>query len=218
MLRRRILSGFYPAGSPLSLRTLAEDLNVSPTPVRDALVELEHEGLIQRLPNRSVVIAEVTFSDMCDAFTLRYHLMDLLSELAVKNLTENHLSDLRKIIADVDLAGTHGEVALLDERFHETLNAAAGNALLKRCLENARAIVKKIWQDERGMESEASRRQRAENLTEIVDAIERKDIEACRKALQDHLMGFVDSVRDALLAVDREGSRERRQHRADGTP
>ena len=70
-LRRRILDGSYPGGRPLRQDALAEEFRISRIPVREALLQLEAEGLVRILPHRGAIVSELSIEEIEDIFELR---------------------------------------------------------------------------------------------------------------------------------------------------
>ena len=67
-LRRRVLDGVYPGGHPLRQDALAAELGISRIPLREALVQLESEGLVKILPHRGAVVAEASADEIAELF------------------------------------------------------------------------------------------------------------------------------------------------------
>ena len=140
LLREQILAGEVPAGTRLLEVALAEKLRISRTPVRDALARLAEEGLLDRVRGGGFVVRTFTFDDVVDAIELRGVLEGTAARLAAERGTEaSRLRDLRKVVAEFDLAfdeggGTVGfaDYAALNARFHELLWALAGSAIVAR--------------------------------------------------------------------------------------
>src|SRR6478672_13809392 len=90
-LRERILRGDYPDGEPLRQDALADELGVSRIPVREALRQLEAEGLVTFNPHRGAVVSSMSLDEIMELFELRADIeCDLLAR-AVPLMTEEHL-------------------------------------------------------------------------------------------------------------------------------
>src|ERR1700689_3985670 len=127
-----IISGQRTPGTMYSVPTLAEDLGVSTTPVREALLELARNGLIEPIRNRGFRVLEPTLEELSELFEVRELLevraAELLARRAPKKL--GRLGRLADGVRDADEAdGVHGYLEA-DRRFHHAFIAAAGNALL----------------------------------------------------------------------------------------
>lgn len=132
-LRRRIITGEMAPGSEMSELELAETLDMSKTPVREALGRLALEGLVEAFPRRGYRVSSVTLKDMNDLFAVRAMLEGTAAALAAVNLTEDELSRLDAL---ADASYVQGEDASIqtfvkaNEDFHLAIAAAARNPRL----------------------------------------------------------------------------------------
>src|SRR6266542_377987 len=96
-IRDAILNGKLPAGSRLDQNQIANDLNVSLVPVREALKKLEGEGFVQIIPRRGAFVAESSLEDMEDLYFARGMLEGQAAYHAAKNLTDADLAKLDQL-------------------------------------------------------------------------------------------------------------------------
>ena len=108
-LRERILDGFYPEGFQLRQDALAADLGVSRIPVREALTQLEAEGLVRIEPHRGAVVSELSLDDIEDLFALRAWLEPRLLRHSAPRLTSADHDALQKLLVE------YGEVMHTDD-------------------------------------------------------------------------------------------------------
>src|ERR1051325_1024792 len=94
-LRERIVSGELEAGAPLRQNTLAKELSVSPIPIREALLQLEAEGLAVSKPHHGSVVASLSLEDITEVFELRTYLEVPLLRKAVSHMTARTLSEAK---------------------------------------------------------------------------------------------------------------------------
>jgi DNA-binding GntR family transcriptional regulator len=131
-LREHILRGDYPEGSPLRQDALAAELGVSRIPVREALRQLEVEGLVTFSPHAGAVVSTLSLDEIVELFQLRSMLESELMRKAVPNLTNEVLDRAYTILEAYDAAFETGDVAewgALNWEFHSTLLAAANQPL-----------------------------------------------------------------------------------------
>jgi DNA-binding GntR family transcriptional regulator len=127
-LRKRILRGEYAEGSPLRQDALATDLGVSRIPVREALRQLEVEGLVTFSPHAGAVVSTLSLDEIVELFELRAMLEADLMLRAVPNLTQDDLDRADTILEAYDAAFESGDVSewgALNWEFHSTLLSAA---------------------------------------------------------------------------------------------
>jgi DNA-binding GntR family transcriptional regulator len=133
-VKRRILSNEYLGGFQILEERLCEELGMSRTPLREALVRLQQEGLVEILPRRGVRVLPLTATDIGDI----YEVLSALELLAARRLAEMPDNDaqVRRLQAEVDAmrrALDENDLnawAMADERFHRVLVDECGNARL----------------------------------------------------------------------------------------
>jgi len=135
LLREAIISGKLPLGSHLGEIELSNQMAVSRIPIREALRQLEQEGLVQRHPNRGCFVIDFTEQDVLEVFSLRAMLESMAFQWAIPNLTAADLERLRQIIEQQEAAiqrKDYDDLARLDMKFHEyTCTKANHTRLLK---------------------------------------------------------------------------------------
>jgi DNA-binding GntR family transcriptional regulator len=131
-LRERILRGDYPEGTPLRQDALATELGVSRIPVREALRQLEVEGLVTFSPHVGAIVSTLSLDEIGELFELRAVLESELLKRAMPNLTNEVLERAESVLDAYDAALERGDVAAWGEliwEFHSTLLAAAQRPL-----------------------------------------------------------------------------------------
>jgi len=132
-LRSAILGRKLPPGRKLIVRVLAEELGLSPTPVKEALSALEREGLVVAVPHRGYFVLEPTLEDVQEIYRLREVLEGLAARLAVEESGKTLPAKLERILERQRKAAERGDIAGygdLDLSFHRTLWQAARNRRL----------------------------------------------------------------------------------------
>jgi len=94
-LRQAILTGEMEPGERLMEIQLANKLGVSRTPIREAIRKLELEGLVIMIPRKGAEVAHITVKDMRDVLEVRSALEELAATLACKNVTPEHIEELK---------------------------------------------------------------------------------------------------------------------------
>lgn len=145
----KAITGFeLPAGSPLLENTLARELRVSRTPVREALQRLEREGLVQRTASTRFAVALPSVRDIreaCDAIEV---LDTYLFQRASENLTEEQGAELDSLVTAMTAAAEADDMAAwaeADRRFHAILAAASDNQLVADLVRQVRRRVQRFW-------------------------------------------------------------------------
>ncbi len=142
-LRELLLKGAFTAGTRLAEIPLAKRLQVSRTPLRLALVALEHEGLVQEHPTRGYVVRQILRKDIFETIEIRGMLEGMAARLAVERADREFLGlgNLRRSVnaieialktIDTDTAGAFNTYIEQNQLFHQHLIALAGSQTLAR--------------------------------------------------------------------------------------
>jgi DNA-binding GntR family transcriptional regulator len=141
-IRRAIYAGKLQPKDALRELHLARELKVSQATVREALVQLEQEGLVVRVPNKQTTVTNFTREEVRERLELRVVLESLAFVEAANRMDRNHYADLCRLAAAIEDAlankGPH-ELAQADLRFHRYVWEQSGNNTLARVLVNLSA-------------------------------------------------------------------------------
>ena len=130
-----ILTGKYRPGDRLNESQIARELNISRIPVREALSQLQEQGLVQNRERRGMFVTNIGPEEVLQISSLRIILETEALRLAQKRMTPQILAALEQIVDRMDnWNGTLMEAAALDLEFHRALWNAAGNPYLERAL------------------------------------------------------------------------------------
>jgi len=143
-LRRRILHGQLEPGSRLKLEELASLLDVSHMPVREALRELEGEGLLELYPHRGAVIKGVDAQFVRNLYDVRGAIEGMLTERCAEIIDAAGIRELNALVeAHAAAATARDNVAMLDanRHMHDTINGWANNPEALRTLARGRVLV-----------------------------------------------------------------------------
>ena len=133
VIRKAILSGVLKPGTSIPERVLAQELNVSRTPVREALFVLQGEGLVHLRHNRSALVAHFSQDDLHRVYALRGLLEGFSAECAAANPDRSHIPKVDHALQrylKLSEQATPIEQAQADLEFHESILDAAGSQLL----------------------------------------------------------------------------------------
>lgn len=133
ILRSEIFSGALAAGTPLPERLLAERLQVSRTPVREALIILQSEGLVDLAPNKGASVRTITADNLVEIYTLRGLLESHAARLASVRATVEQLDgmeDAQTRLRRMHARGSAADQAVADLAFHTAVSEAADSPFL----------------------------------------------------------------------------------------
>jgi DNA-binding GntR family transcriptional regulator len=147
-VKERLLDGTFPGGALLSENELSHQLGLSRTPVRQAFVQLEAEGLLELYPKRGALVVPVAASEIEDVFEARLLVEEHCARRAA-NAGARLVADLGPLIAEQEQAVAQGApgmaaFARADRHFHRAIVHAAGNAILTRLYDALRDRQQRI--------------------------------------------------------------------------
>lgn len=136
-LQNDILNGKYQYGDNLIETRLSEELGVSRTPIREALRQLELEGLVQSIPNKGAVVKGISAQDIEDIYTIRMMIEGLAARWATEKITPAELGELREALELEEFYTLKNDTEHLmkfDSRFHEIIFRASKSKPLMQTL------------------------------------------------------------------------------------
>ncbi|CAM3745305.1 GntR-family transcriptional regulator [Bordetella sputigena] len=187
-LRKTILSGRFQPGDRLKERELMQLLDVSRTLVREALRQVEAEGLVEVMPNRGPVVAVLTYEEAEEIYEVRGILeAQICAGFALRARSE-HIQSLAATFDALAAAARRGDIeqtVTLSDTFYDTIAAGCGNQLLGNML---RQLHNRIVLLRRTSLSEPSRLpETLYELTQIFEALKTRDEAAASKAALHHV-------------------------------
>lgn len=142
-IRSAISSGVLKPGERLTERDLARRLQVSPTPVREALRQLEQEGLVVRTPTREVSVSDVPSASVAEMLLIQAALRGVAARLAAEKITDTELAEIQALLQEnheeLD-AGPAETLLTLADRFHALVDQASRNLTLVKFLDTVMAF------------------------------------------------------------------------------
>ncbi len=200
-IREKILSGEITAGQPLRQAALAEELNVSRIPVREALLQLEAEGLVAFEPHKGATATELNVEQVDELFELRAMLEADLLASSIPNLTDEELDKaqalldrLEKALGKENAANTWSE---LNSDYHNCLYSAANRPqtqdLVNTLNKNADRYIRMhlLWAG--GISKAESEH------NDILSMCRARNIEKAVEVLKQHILGSRDEIKEFLL-------------------
>jgi len=201
-LRVRIVTNAVAPGEILNEKDLMAQLAIGRSPLREVLFRLQEENLIKPLPRLGYMVTTVDIFEVRELVELRRELEGYAGSLAAKRITDGQLEDLRSIIreAETETAETQDVSNIteyFDTRFHSLLYQAAGNQKLVKVLQDLHIVMLRIWFHV-GLDAIGFAHQ-AQNLYRVLEALEQKDPEKARTAMEDHVDQYAAQVKEKFL-------------------
>lgn len=146
-IREEIIAGVFAQGEWLKLSVLAERYGLSAAPIREALNQLEGEGLVEMLPNRGARVRSVTREFVADLFEIRVALEPMMAERSAAVATEDHVRQLEEIedrLEQVFVDGTTWDMIRANQIFHRALHNIRPNQPAIDLLRQHSALVSSV--------------------------------------------------------------------------
>lgn len=198
-IREEILQGKYAKDEELKEKTIGEELGVSRTPVREALRQLELEGLVTIIPNKGAYVVGISQKDIKDIYEIRCRLEGLCAKWAAAYITKEQLDELEEnvFLSDFHVGkGNSEQVVELDNKFHEIIYAASESKELRHVLSDFHHYVQRVRRmtlAESGRASESIGEHR-----KIVEALKNHDAKMAEKLATEH-------IKNTMKNMDRYG-------------
>lgn len=197
-IRDGILNGKYKEHDELREVTIGKELGVSRTPVREALRQLELEGLVTIIPNKGAYVTGISEKDVNDILEIRFMLEGLCARWATEHITAEELDQLEEIILlsefHMKRGGTSTEqITELDGRFHMVLYEACQSRILGHVLTDFHKYV--LSARKSSMVSEERARKSIREHKQILRAIRDKDADMAEQLANEHILHVMQNIK-----------------------
>jgi DNA-binding GntR family transcriptional regulator len=204
-LRQMLVEGRIAPGAKLNERELAEGLNVSRTPLREAIKMLAAEGLVELLPNRGAIAVALTEADVLNTFEVMAGLEGQAGALAAERITPEELAEIQAMQFEMMAAYTRRDLSAyyaINARIHGAIADAAKNPVLVAVYKQVNARLQAL-RFRSNQDGEKWKRAMKEH-EKMIEALAAHDGNAMREILQQHLR----NKRDVVLEQLREATKK----------
>ncbi len=187
-LQNDILNGKYKPGDNLIETRLSEELGVSRTPIREALRQLELEGLVVSVPNKGAVVKGISYKDIEDIFTIRMLIEGLAARWAAEKATEEELAELKETVELEEFYTQKNDTTNLlrfDSKFHDIIFRASKSQPLMHTLSTFHHYVRNARNSSLAVPGRAQKS--LEEHKAILQAIIERDPEKSEKLTISHI-------------------------------
>lgn len=192
VLREAILRNVLKGGEQLRQDEIAAHLGVSRIPVREALRQLEAEGLVTFYPHRGAIVSELSHQEVQEIYEIRIPLEVIAIRLAIPHLSEHDLQHADEILEALDRETEVPKWSELNREFHSTLYAPADRRRLLALINTLRTNVERYQRIYISLMHHKPNSQREHR--QIIEACKRRDVAAAVKALESHLGNAAQSL------------------------
>lgn len=190
-LRQLIMQGEFQPGARLREEHLASTLDVSRGPIRQALAQLEREGLVLRRPNRGSIVAHLSRADLEEVYSMRLALEHVAMHWAAEQAQEEDFERMEAAVGRLAQAFSTQisvqQAAQLDLEFHDLVYAAARHERLRRAWAELRTQVYLFLLSRRYVNSADFGKHMVEQHTALIDVLRSRDTERAREAADRHV-------------------------------
>ncbi len=179
----------------LDERRLANDLGISRTPVREAMVQLEREGFVRSIPRRGIYVVRKTRAEVIELITAWAALESMAARLITEHASDAQIAKLRAMFTTFENGRLHAKLDEYSEvniEFHQTIIRMSGNSVLIDLAANLFAHMRMI---RRKTISESDRADRSiRDHMNIIKAIEARDTVRAEELVRTHALGLAEHV------------------------
>ncbi|MCQ2567290.1 MAG: GntR family transcriptional regulator [Mogibacterium sp.] len=196
-LKHKILTGEIASQTRLMEIDLSEKMNVSRTPIREAIKRLADDGLVKVEPRRGAYVANISIKDMLDVFEVREDMEGFVAKLASQRITEEQKQELKAIAEEYEEATMKPDkeaIIELDEKFHNFIVSCCNNETLTELINYVQELslrFRYLYYDDYTLYEAA-----AEQHNRIMTAINEGNGEEARREADAHVRGLKEFVYD----------------------
>lgn len=198
-IREAILNGKYKENDLLKENALATELGVSRTPVREALKQLELEGLVLLIPNKGASVIGFSKKDVKDIYEMRALLEGLCVKKAIENINDDIINELFEIL-DLNSyylsKGKMDAILELDNKYHQVIYKAANSRMISQTLSDFHHYLERMRKTTLN-DIERAQKSYIEHQ-KIANAIKEKNVEEAQRLAIEH-------INNSMLNIDKHG-------------
>jgi DNA-binding GntR family transcriptional regulator len=199
-IKQLILSGTLDSGDMLDIDRLASGLGISRTPLREALLRLEQDGLVKTIPYKGTFVAEVFKKDVEEIYQVREVLESLAVRLATSAIPDDELGEMQALFASVEAEIAEGNFELYaqsDTQFHDLITRHCGNEVLQQLLKTLADRVHRVRIFSRKQAGPHIDRSFQEHGL-VLNALLERDVDSASDLMAEHLRNAGRRIADLV--------------------
>jgi DNA-binding GntR family transcriptional regulator len=211
-LRYRIITQKLAPGELLKDKDLMEEYGIGRTPLRDIIIELQKEGLINRVPRAGTWVAPMDFAFLKQIAEIRIGLEGIAGELAAERISQEQLDQLEQILGKVAAleaeetvnaeALNNEELIRCESQFHNVIYAATKNQKLEALLKSYQGIGARFWHYLAYNREELLKQ--FESQRKMFVAIQKKDKTKCKEIMEQHIRDYMGIIDERISRIHGE--------------
>lgn len=200
ILKQRIINLEYFPGQVLNEMDIANEFNISRTPVRKVFEQLKNHKLLNIIPRFGAQVATIDFRYMKSVFEVQRELESFAAKLAAEKISEDDIAALEGILQRIeayDLEEEYKEIIIADDLFHRIVYESSGNPCLIDFLRELHMHTQRLWFY---VQSDITDKNLFfATLAKILEALKARDPDKAGQAAKEHLDRFVELIKQELL-------------------
>jgi DNA-binding GntR family transcriptional regulator len=187
-LKSRILGFKYAPGDALTELGIAEEMQVSRTPIREALRRLEHEELVQIIPRKGAIVTGISEEDIREVYLIRQALEGICARRAAEALSDENLLALGESMAKAKGNLDRGDPKAASEEadeLHRVILAVGGTPRIRRIVANMRELTGRLHELAVSLPGRLARS--VQEHTRVLEAMRRRDGDEAERRIREHI-------------------------------
>lgn len=194
-VKQKIITLQFAPGAYLNVFSIAEMLGIGRTPVHQAVRRLAHEGMIEIMPRKGMIVKPVSLQDVLQIAEVRQVNESHCVRLAAKNAKQKDIAALDRILERAERAAQVGDteaMMLADRDFHGAISGIAGNRVLADILKNLHERSLRFWFI--SLHQSTHQKEVVKEHSDIMAAIRNHDPEGAEQAMRRHIESFCRTI------------------------
>lgn len=192
ILKKEIVTLRLSPGEPLLEQNLAQRFKVSRTPVREVLRRLNHEDLVEIVPQKGAFVARIGLSDVREIFQIRQALEGIAAKISASRFTKEELDEFESALDTDDLE----KAEEVGKKLHHSILEKTGNRRISNLIEMLRTQIERMYFFAKSLPGREKRS--LEEHRGILQALRRGDGESAEKAMRKHIVSTMRTVIESL--------------------
>ena len=192
ILREKIVTLRLPPGEPLIEEKLAKRFKVSRTPIREVLNRLNHEGLVELIPQKGAFVARIGFTDAREIFQIREALEGIAAKISASRFTKEELDEFESALDTEDLE----EAEKVGRKLHQSIVQKAENKRISGLIDMLRGQIERMYFFARNLPGRENRS--LQEHREILQTLKMKNGELAEKVMRKHMVSTLRTVIESL--------------------
>jgi len=187
-LRKEIITLRLSPGEPLLEKNLAKRFKVSRTPIREVLRRLNHQGLVEMIPNKGAFVARIGLSDVREIFQIREALEGIAAKISASRFRKEELDELESALNTDDIE----KAEEVGRKLHQIILEKAENKRITNLIDMLRGQIERMYFFAKNLPGREKRS--LEEHREIIKALRTGDGELAEKAMRGHIISTLRTV------------------------